>query len=97
VTPAHTSRAVDWLPVAAGGTPVQDRGGGDADRWAATTMWVGTGRGQAADVWALATVPGLNFFPSSVKTGQIQLNLNFKLIQTLTDPKWIFVSSKFFN
>jgi hypothetical protein len=36
---------------------------------------------------ALALVPGLNFSPNSVKTDQIQLNLNFKLVQTLTDQK----------
>jgi hypothetical protein len=35
----------------------------------------------------LALVPGLDFSPNSVKTDQIQLNLNFKLVQTLTDQK----------
>jgi hypothetical protein len=40
----------------------------------------------AAEWWVPATLPGFEF-PKPVKNGQIPLNLNFKLVQTSTDPK----------
>jgi hypothetical protein len=43
-------------------------------------------RGPATDRWALATMLGCKF-PVRSETGQTHLNLDFKLVQTLIDPK----------
>jgi hypothetical protein len=52
-------------------------------------------RESATDGWAPATMPG---FKSPVRSNdQIHSNLNFKLVQTLTDPKLTFLCSKKFE
>jgi hypothetical protein len=52
-------------------------------------------RGLIIDGWVLAIVPG---FKSPIRSnGQMHLNLNFKLIQTLTVPRLTFLRFKIFK